>query len=173
MAKRAGLPIARFVAATNINDVVPEYLTTGTFTPRASRPTIANAMDVGNPSNFERMLWLYSNDVAAMRQDITGYRYTDDEVRDTIKRVYESRGYLLDPHSAIAYMGLKVGNVDDPRDVGIFLATAHPAKFSEIVEPVIGRSVDMPGPLAEALARPRHILRLEPSLEKLAAVLES
>jgi threonine synthase len=173
MAKRAGLPIARFVAATNINDVVPAYLTTGTFTPRASRPTIANAMDVGNPSNFERMLWLYSNDVAAMRQDITGYRYTDDEVRDTIKRVYESRGYLLDPHSAIAYMGLKVGNVDDPRDVGIFLATAHPAKFSEIVEPVIGRSVDMPGPLAEALARPRHILRLEPSLEKLAAVLES
>ena len=171
MAKRAGLPIARFVAATNINDVVPEYLDTGTFTPRASKQTIANAMDVGNPSNFERMLWLYHNDVEAMRHDIAGSRYSDTEVRETIQRVYESRGYLLDPHSAIAYMGLK-GMVDGPRDVGIFLATAHPAKFSEIVEPVIGRQVEMPGPLAAALAQPRHLLHLEPSLEAVSGALE-
>jgi threonine synthase len=171
MAKRAGLPIARFVAATNINDVVPEYLDTGRFTPRASKQTIANAMDVGNPSNFERMLWLYHNDVEAMRHDIVGGRYTDQEVRETIRRVYELCGYLLDPHSAIAYMGLK-GMVDGPRDVGIFLATAHPAKFSEIVEPVIGRRVEMPPPLAEAVARPRHLLHLEPTLEAVSGALE-
>jgi threonine synthase len=172
MAKRAGLPIARFVAATNVNDVVPSYLETGTFTPRASQPTIANAMDVGNPSNFERMLWLYHNDVEAMRQDIAGARFKDDEVRDAIKRVYEARGYLLDPHSAIAYLGLKT-MVGQSRDVGILLATAHPAKFSEVVEPVIGRQVSLPKPLADALARPKQVLHLEPSLSAVAGALES
>src|SRR5580765_126050 len=106
MTKRAGLPISRFVAATNANDVVPAYLETGAFTPRPSVATLSNAMDVGHPSNFERMLWLYGSDVDAMRRDVTGCRFSDDEVRATIKRVYEERGYLLDPHSAIAYMGL-------------------------------------------------------------------
>ena len=106
-AKRAGLPIARFVAATNANDVVPAYLDTGVFEPRASVQTIANAMDVGNPSNFERMRWLYGDDLDAMRRDIVGSRHSDDDVRATISRVYEERGYLLDPHSAIAYLGLK------------------------------------------------------------------
>ena len=106
MAKRAGLPIARFVAATNANDVVPAYLETGRFEPRPSLATLSNAMDVGHPSNFERMLWLYGGDVDAMRGDIAGCRFSDDDVRATIKRVYEERGYLLDPHSAIAYMGL-------------------------------------------------------------------
>jgi threonine synthase len=172
MAKRAGLPISRFVAATNVNDVVPEYLESGRFTPRASQPTIANAMDVGNPSNFERMLWLYHNDLDAMRQDIVGGRHTDDEIRETIKQVHGDRGYLLDPHSAVAYLGLKAVR-RGPREVGIFLATAHPAKFSEIVEPAIGSAVEMPAPLADALARPRHILRLVPSFQAVADALEA
>ena len=169
-AKRAGLPIERFVAATNANDVVPEYLQTGHFVPRASVQTIANAMDVGNPSNFERMLWLYRDEVDAMRADIVGSRHSDAEVRDTIKRVYDERGYLLDPHSAISYMGLKqyLGGGREGREqegrVGIFLATAHPAKFSEIVEPIIG-PFEMPGPLAEALAQPRHVLKINASFD--------
>jgi threonine synthase len=169
-AKRAGLPISKFVAATNANDVVPAYLETGQFVPRASVQTIANAMDVGNPSNFERMLWLYGNDVQAMRADIVGSRHSDAEVRATIKRVYSERGYLLDPHSAIAYMGLKQylgrreGQEGQEGVVGIFLATAHPAKFSEIVEPIIGR-FEMPGPLADALARPRHVLKINASFD--------
>jgi threonine synthase len=170
MAKRAGLPIAQFVAATNVNDVVPEYLATGRFTPRASVPTIANAMDVGHPSNFERMLWLYQGHVEAMRNDVIGIRYTDADIRKTIKQVYEKRGYLLDPHSAIAYMGVQHGT-RGPRDVGIFLATAHPAKFAEIVEPIIGTPVDIPAPLADAIARPRHMLRLDASLDAVAATL--
>jgi threonine synthase len=178
LAKRAGLPIERFVAATNANDVVPEYLQTGTFTPRASVATLANAMDVGHPSNFERMLWLYGGDVDAMRRDIAGCRFTDDDVRATIRRVYEERGYLLDPHSAIAYMGLMSGEVGRagqvrPADrVGIFLATAHPAKFAEIVEPIVGRDVDKPPPLAQALARPRHIIRIEPTLAAVRGTLD-
>jgi threonine synthase len=171
MAKRSGLPIARFVAATNTNDVVPEYLDTGCFEPRASVQTIANAMDVGNPSNFERMRWLYHDNVEAMRRDIVGNRHSDSDVRATIRDVYERRSYVLDPHSAIAYRGLTayLRDAETPRArgerVGIFLATAHPAKFSEVVEPVLGRPVDTPGPLAEALAQPRHVLKINASFD--------
>ena len=182
MAKRAGLPIRRFIAATNANDVVPEYLSTGRFVPRPSVRTIANAMDVGNPSNFERMLWLYGGNLEAMRRDIVGTVHTDQEVRETIKRVYETRGYLLDPHSAIAYLGLKkcmsadadarVADLDRAHSkIGIFLATAHPAKFGEIVEPIVRTPIVTPAPLAEALARPRHILRIDASLDAVTEAL--
>jgi len=164
MAKRSGLPIDRFIAATNINDVVPQYLSTGQFVPRSSVQTLANAMDVGNPSNFQRMSWLYGGDLDRMRRDVAGACATDDDVRSTIRDVYETRGYLLDPHSAIAYRGLM------GRD-GIFLATAHPAKFSEIVEPIIGRAVETPAPLAHALALPRHIIRIDASLEAVKRIL--
>ena len=173
MAKRAGLPIARFVAATNVNDEVPAYLTTGRFEPRASIHTIANAMDVGNPSNFERMTWLYGSDVDAMRRDVVGSRHDDDEVRATIRRVYEERGYVLDPHSAIAYLGLKEHAHGAP---GIFLATAHPAKFIEIVGPIIGLTMDRrqqitPEPLAHALAQPRRLMPLVGTLDAVKAVI--
>jgi threonine synthase len=174
LAKRAGLPIERFVAATNANDVVPAYLETGRFEPRASVATLANAMDVGHPSNFERMTWLYQGNLDAMRRDVAGCRFTDDDVRATIRRVHEERGYLLDPHSAIAYLGLmgQLGQVRQVGQVGIFLATAHPAKFAEIVEPIIGRAIDKPAPLAQALARPRHIIRIEPSLAAVEGMLD-
>lgn len=177
IARRAGLPISRFVAATNVNDVVPAYLATGRFEPRASLQTIANAMDVGHPSNFERMLWLYRSDLNAMREDVAACHYTDDQVRATMRRVFEERGYLLDPHSAIAYQGLRdylgrEGRVgQERRTVGIFLATAHPAKFREIVEPVVGRTIEMPAPLADALARPPAVLRMPASLEAVTAAL--
>jgi threonine synthase len=181
MAKRAGLAIAQFVAATNVNDVVPEYLATGRYAPRASVRTMANAMDVGHPSNFERMSWLYGGDRDAMRHDVIGVAFTDDRVRDTIRRVFETRGYLLDPHSAIAYMGLKgvldsEGSGPSPMGSGfsrngVFLATAHPAKFAEIVEPIIGRKVEKPEPLAQALGQPRHIIRIDASLDAVKTVL--
>ena len=138
------------MAATNVNDVVPEYLDTGRFEPRASVQTIANAMDVGNPSNFERMLWLYGDDLDAMRRDVVGSRHDDDEVRATIKRVY--RGARLSARSAqrdrvpradgVRQGQDAAGRAGGPGRIGIFLATAHPAKFSEIVEPIIGRTID-------------------------------
>lgn len=173
-ARRAGLPIAKFVAATNINDVVPQYLETGEFHPRASAPTIANAMDVGNPSNFERMLWLYDHDQAAMRRDVVGSRHEDADVKQTIRQVFDERGYVLDPHSAIAYRGLKqyLAQAGPQGRVGIFLATAHPAKFSEIVEPILGRSIETPGPLAEAIARPRHIVKISPTIDAVRQTLQ-
>ena len=174
MAKRAGAPIARFIAATNVNDVVPAYLASGRFEPRASIHTIANAMDVGNPSNFERLMWLYGGDRDGVRRDVSGCRFEDGEVRATIKHVYDRTGYLVDPHSAIGYLGISTqrregqrARVDQP---GIFLATAHPAKFSEIVEPVIGRPVEKPAPLVHALAQPKRVMRLDATL---AAVREA
>jgi threonine synthase len=182
-AKRAGLPIARFVAATNVNDVVPVYLESGEFRPRASVQTLANAMDVGNPSNFERMRWLYHDDLGAMRADVSGVRYTDDDVRGTIRQVYEERGYLLDPHSAIAYMGITdqlrrlardaSNGSANPERIGIFLATAHPAKFSEVVEPVLGRPIETPQALAEVVARPRHVLKIGASFEAVRRTLRA
>ena len=104
LAKRLGLPSAGFVAATNVNDVVPEYLATGRFRPRPSERTISSAMDVGNPSNFARILRLYGGDVEAIRRDLVAYRFTDDETREAIRRVFGETGYLLDPHTAVGWL---------------------------------------------------------------------
>jgi threonine synthase len=179
LAKRAGLRVGCFVAATNVNDVVPMYLATGVFQPRTSVRTLANAMDVGHPSNFERMAWLYGSDVGRMRRDIVGARFSDGEVRETIAAVYDRTGYLLDPHSAIAYMGLRTrgpagGGLSEAGQEGhgLFLATAHPAKFGEIVEPIIGRKVEKPPALADALARPRHIVRINATFAAVRELLE-
>jgi threonine synthase len=156
IAKRIGLPVAQFVAATNVNDAVPEYLRSGRYEPRQSVATVANAMDVGAPSNFERVQALYHGDVTALRRDIVGYAYKDQQVIDEIGRVHRDHGYLLDPHSAIAWLALQDRLVHEPETCGVFLATAHPAKFREVVEPAIGQHIDLPRTLAEALSRPRH-----------------
>jgi len=169
MARRAGLRVAQFVAATNANDVVPAYLSTGFFEPRPSIRTIANAMDVGNPSNLERLLWLYGGDVDAVRRDVVGSRSLDEDVRLTIRDVYARCGYLLDPHSAIGYAGVR-GRVGQAGTAGIFLATAHPAKFPEVVEPVIDQAIEKPASLAAALAGSRRVLRIEATLD---AVIEA
>jgi threonine synthase len=140
-----GLPVLKFVAATNVNDVVPEYLSSGTMTPRPSRHTLSNAMDVGNPSNFARMMDLYSGDLNAIRNDIAGYAFTDAETQQAMKEVFEKRHYTLDPHGAVGYLGLKKYLAENDGDVnGIFLETAHPAKFGEVVEGVIKRSLEIP-----------------------------
>ena len=156
IAKRIGLPVAQFVAATNVNDAVPNYLKSGRYEPRPSIATVANAMDVGAPSNFERVQALYKGDLAALRRDVVGFAYEDSRVIEEIGRVHRQHGYVLDPHSAIAWLALKDRLGDEPDASGIFLATAHPAKFREVVEPAIGRSIALPGALADALSRPRH-----------------
>jgi threonine synthase len=160
IAKRIGLPVAQFVAATNVNDAVPQYLESGRYEPRPSIATVANAMDVGAPSNFERVQALYNSDLAALCRDIVGFAYDDARVIDEIRRVYEHHGYVLDPHSAIAWLALQDRLADDPAARGVFLATAHPAKFREVVEPAIGRSVELPRALADALSRPRHSISM-------------
>jgi threonine synthase len=136
-AKFMGLPIKRFVAANNENDVVFQYLQTGKYEPRASVATIANAMDVGAPSNFARILELYNHSYADIANEMKGYRYSDEEIRETMKEVYNQHQYMLDPHGAIGYRALKANLKSG--ETGVFLETAHPAKFTETVERVLGK----------------------------------
>lgn len=145
-AKRMGLPVKRFIAANNSNDIFFQYLVSGDYRPRPSVATIANAMDVGDPSNFARVLDLYHGSLDAIRDDIGGCRYSDDEIRRTIADTLRETGYLLDPHGACGYRALQEGLRD--AEAGLFLETAHPAKFRDTVEPVIGRKVDIPERLA-------------------------
>jgi threonine synthase len=161
IAKRLGLPVRTFVAATNVNDTVPEYLRSGAYHPKASVRTVANAMDVGAPSNWERVQALYGGDLDAIRRDIIGCAYTDAQVVAEIGRVYREHEYLLDPHSAIAWLALQEALAAQPDAQGVFVATAHPGKFREVVEPAIGRSVPLPRPLQEALGRPRHSVSMD------------
>lgn len=148
MAKRMGLPISQFIAATNVNDVVPQYLATGVFTPRPSCQTLSNAMDVGNPSNFARILELYRHNHAAVSADILGSSHSDEETRRAIRESYQKYGYLFDPHGAVGYLAQRRFSPDN----GIILETAHPAKFQEIVEPAAGVKVEIPERLKACLA---------------------
>ncbi|MBU1872289.1 threonine synthase [bacterium] len=154
IAKRMGLPVQRFIAATNVNHVVPDYLNSGKFEPKPSIQTISNAMDVGNPSNFSRILDLYDSSWKKIKEDIQGVYFTDDETRQAITSVKKITGYTLDPHGAVGYLGLKKYLTQHQEvDTGLFLETAHPAKFKDIVEPVIQDSVEIPERLADFLTR--------------------
>lgn len=145
LAMKMGMPAKHFLAATNMNDVVPEYLKGDKFQPRDSIQTISNAMDVGNPSNFVRIKYLFGNSDSAIRDQITGYSYTDGETRKTIREVFEKFSYLLCPHTAIGYRASK--DYQSERDVKIptvTLATAHPVKFRDVIEPEINHQIDVP-----------------------------
>ncbi|MBQ8593812.1 MAG: threonine synthase [Bacteroidaceae bacterium] len=143
--KRMGLPVKRFIAANNRNDIFFNYLQTGVYTPKPSVATIANAMDVGDPSNFARILDLYGHSHEAIAADISGTTYTDEEIRDTVKNTYCETGYLLDPHGACGFRALNEGL--QPGEVGVFLETAHPAKFLDTVEDIIEAKVEIPAKL--------------------------
>ena len=144
--KVMGLPVKRFIAANNANDIFYNYLQTGEYHPRASAQTIAYAMDVGDPSNFARIYDLYKGSHAAITAEISGATYTDAQIAETVKACYETNGYLLDPHGACGFRALSEGLREG--ECGVFLETAHPAKFQNTVENIIGGSVDIPEKLA-------------------------
>jgi threonine synthase len=169
MACSMGAPVEHLVASTTVNDTVPRYLQSGRYEPLPAVRTLANAMDVGHPSNVERMRWLFQDDVAAMRRMVTASVQTDDDVRRTIREVFEKFGYVCDPHTAIAYAGLDA--FDDVDAPAAFLATAHPAKFKETVEPLVRAHIPLPTELAEAMAKPRIVERIEPDLRHLTPLL--
>ena len=151
LAQRMGLPVGRFVAASNANDVVPEFLRTGQYRPRASVRTVANAMDVGAPSNFERMEWLYGGDREALRRDVDGYSCDDASILSLIAEQKLRYGYLSDPHSAVGYGAAKTLDVD-----GFWVSTAHAAKFGDALRRATGAEAPLPQALAEAMRRERH-----------------
>lgn len=144
-AKKMGLPVKRFIAANNANDVFFEFLRDGEYRPRPSVQTIANAMDVGDPSNFARVYDLYGKSHAAICADISGATYSDAQIAETIREVFASCGYLCDPHGACGYRALSEGL--KPGEHGVFCETAHPAKFKDTVEGIIGQSVEIPAKL--------------------------
>jgi len=156
IARRMGLPIDHFIASTNVNDVVPEYLESGTFHPQPSKQTISNAMDVGNPSNFSRMLDLYDGSQAKMKNDIFGFSFTDETTSSVMKKVLKEKNYLLDPHGAVGYLGLQKYFEKNPNTKGIFLETAHPAKFADVVERILDMKVDLPEQLQSLLDKEKQ-----------------
>lgn len=143
-AKKMGLPVAHFVAATNSNDEVPQYLRTGIFHPKPSVHTLSNAMDVGNPSNFQRMLSLYHHDVDEMRRDIDSYSFSDTETLQAIDRVWKQDHYIMCPHTATAYLGLKSYLKDHQDLTGVFLSSAHPCKFPNAYSDEMWKQVEIP-----------------------------
>ena len=167
MAKRLGVASRGFIAATNVNDVVPEYLRTGVVRPRPSIPTISNAMDVGDPSNLARILALYDGDVDRLRKDLIASVHDDDETRECIARVYRRTGYVLDPHSAVGYLGAGAGRRAFGKGPCVVLCTAHPVKFREAVEPAIGSDVPIPKRLAVCLQAERHVTPIPPEMSAL------
>lgn len=146
-AKKMGLPVKHFIAANNENDIFLKYLQTGEYSPRPSIATIANAMDVGDPSNFARILDLYNNSHEAITKEISGARYSDEQIAAIVKKCYDNTGYLLDPHGACGYQALV--EYLNKEEIGVFLETAHPAKFRDTVEKIIGQPIETPQKLQE------------------------
>lgn len=165
IAKEMGLPVKRFIAANNKNDIFLQYLKSGVYTPRPSVQTIANAMDVGDPSNFARILDLYGHSHDAIIKDISGCSYTDKQISDTVKETFEQTGYLLDPHGACGFRAL-VDNLEK-EETGVFLETAHPAKFLETVEKITGKSVSIPEKLQEFMKGKKQSINLPNNFDKL------
>ncbi|QKG59028.1 threonine synthase [Hymenobacter sp. BRD128] len=169
LAQASGLPVGHFIAACNANDAGAEYLRTAVFTPKTAVATISNAMDVGHPSNFVRILELFRHEHAAIRQLLSGYTVSDAATSATIRRVEAEHGYLLDPHGAVAFLALEKYLAEYPAAAGFLLATAHPVKFPEVVEPLIGRKIELPAALHYLLEKPKHSVPLAPSYEALRA----
>ncbi|WP_338410562.1 threonine synthase [uncultured Flavobacterium sp.] len=144
LAKKLGLPLTHFVASTNANDTVPRFLKDGIYEPKPSVATISNAMDVGNPSNFVRIQEMYNHDLKAFKKDFSSYSYTDEETKIAIKHMYNSFGYVAEPHGAIGYLGLKKEMQNKSESIGFILETAHPIKFLDEVEPLLNIKIPIP-----------------------------
>jgi len=159
MAQQLGLPVKQFIASTNVNDIVPNYLETGNYFPKPSIQTISNAMDVGDPSNFVRILEIFNRDRSKLKEQLTSYSFTDEETRNAIKNIYDKSDYIVDPHGAVGYLGLKK-YLETSKGQGIFLETAHPVKFLDVVEPVIQKAIDLPPQILEVIDKEKVSIKI-------------
>ncbi|MCX6132504.1 MAG: threonine synthase [Ignavibacteriales bacterium] len=172
--KHMGVPIVGLISASNSNDVVPEYFKTGLFTPRRSQQTFSNAMDVGNPSNFDRLRALYGNDLQRIRNEITALSVGDDETLTEMRRTYDRCGYVLDPHTAVGVVAARGKSPSgSPIEPTIVAATAHPAKFPEVVTKALGITIPLPPQLEEAMNRPKQSVRIHAEYEQARELLRS
>jgi len=171
LAQRMGLPVRHFLAATNANDIVPSFLQSGHYQPRPSMHTISNAMDVGDPSNFVRMMNLFSGDRQKLASAVTGFAYTDDATRAAMRDVFQRSGYVLDPHGAIGYLALRIYLQQHPGVPGIFLETAHPGKFRDVVEQTLGKKIALPETLLRFLDGTKSTVQIKNEFTELKKVL--
>ena len=169
MAQKLGLPIKHFIASTNVNDTVPSYLIDGVYKPKPSKATISNAMDVGNPSNFIRIQQLFNNDLEALKKSFSSYSFTDDETRETMKKIFDSSGYVAEPHGAVGYLGLKKYGLQE-NEFGVFLETAHPVKFLDVVESTLPVKVAIPTQIQKVINNKKVAIKAS-SYEDLKAFL--
>jgi threonine synthase len=165
LAKQSGLPVEHFIAACNVNDVVTEYLQTSTFKPRAAKATLSNAMDVGNPSNFIRILEIFHHQFPELKNNLSSYAVTDEETLTTIKNVYKRNGYMLDPHGAVGYLSLERYLTQHRDKKGIFLETAHPVKFPEAIEKVTGNKIEIPASISSIMQMKKKSISMQASFE--------
>lgn len=165
LAHRSGLPVKHFIAACNANDVVTQYLETGNYIPKESVATLSNAMDVGSPSNFVRILQLFDREFQSLKNVMSSYAFSDEETMAIIKEVFLNTKYLLDPHGAIGYGALRKYMQLYPCSGGIFLETAHPVKFYDVVEPVIGEKVPMPDVVNDLLKLKKKSIKMDVKYE--------
>lgn len=152
LAQKLGLPIKHFIASTNINDTVPKYLINGVYDPKPSKATISNAMDVGNPSNFIRIQELFNKNLSSLKESFSSYSFSDDKTKIMMKSIHDKFNYISEPHGAIGYLGLKKYNLKT-NEFGVFLETAHPVKFLEVVEETLKVDVEIPSQIKEVMSR--------------------
>ncbi|MCG8184042.1 threonine synthase [Tenacibaculum piscium] len=160
MAQKLGLPIKHFVASTNINDTVPNYLKDGIYTPKPSKATISNAMDVGNPSNFIRIQEIFANNIEALKNTFSSYSFSDDETREAMKLIHKNSGYVADPHGAVGYLGAKEYQKTNADALCIFLETAHPVKFLEVVENTLDITVAIPEQIKSVMDKEKTTIKM-------------
>ena len=170
IAKKMGLNIEHFVAATNVNDTVPRFLVNGIYDPKPSIATISNAMDVGNPSNFIRIQEMYGNDLAQFKKDFSSYTYNDEETLAAMKSIYNTDGYIAEPHGAVGYLGLKKELENYPNAIGVFLETAHPIKFLDVVEPALNVQLPIPAQIESVMNKEKVSTKIK-TYEELKAFL--
>ncbi|CAM4262261.1 threonine synthase [Zobellia nedashkovskayae] len=161
VAQRLGMPVKHFIASTNVNDTVPEFMKTEEYKPKPSTATISNAMDVGDPSNFIRIRHLYQDNFEALKENLSSYSFSDAETRETMKKIYGESGYVADPHGAVGYLGLKKYQESHPDVYGIFLETAHPVKFLDVVEETIGKSVAIPEQIKKVMDKEKKSIAIK------------
>ena len=160
VAQKLGMPIKHFVASTNVNDVVPKYMEKGVYEPMPSVATISNAMDVGDPSNFVQIRHLYQNDLETLQNNLSSYSFSDESTKKTMKEVYIKTGYVMDPHGAVGYLGLKEYQKSHPDTFGIFLETAHPVKFLDVVEATLGIGPAIPPQIQKVMDKEKKSHRI-------------
>jgi threonine synthase len=173
LAKVSGLPIKHFIAACNANAVVPHYLLTENYEPKTAIPTISNAMDVGNPSNFVRIMQLFQQRFSVLKNNITGYEISDEATKETLLQVYKNEKYLLDPHGAVAYNALENYLQKNNNEKGFIIETAHPVKFYDVVEPIINEKILLPKAIEAIINLPKKSILVEANFEAVKEILMS